>query len=104
MGVLDFKGRAAANAWKAKAEDLNQRADTVMKGVTEVIEHINTESRGQMVDELVTTGSQMVESAGKMVSAFAQLVTAVDTIIDILSNAAQAAVDFVTGNRGKMIR
>ena len=104
MGVLDFQGRQAATAWQGRVEALNTRAKSVMDGVTEVIEHINVESKGQMVDELVQTGSEMVVATDKMVSAFKELYSAVTSILNILQNAAQSAIEFVTGRRGKMTR
>ena len=102
--ALDFKGRAAAQAWKSEAEDLSNQANVIMKGVQAALDEINAASRGGMVDELMVNGSQMVEATSKMVSAFSNLVTAVDTIMDLLSNALNVATDIVLGNRGKMGR
>ena len=102
--ALDFKGRAAANAWKEEADTLSNQAEAVMRGVEAALNEINAASRGGMVDELMINGSQMVEATSKMVGAFANLVSAVDTILDLLSSALGVASDLVLGNRGKMGR
>lgn len=101
MAILDFN-QAQANAWVAKAEDLNERTNNIMKGVNACLQEIQGESVGDMVDELVVTGAQMIEATANMVTALGSIVNAIHGIFAALAQAVVEAVAEVAGSRGKM--
>ncbi len=98
MAELDFKGRAAANSWKEKAEDLNQRTDAKLKQVAACLQEIKGESVGDMVDQMVEAGAGMLDSGAKMVSAMSQMISMVDKL---LAAFVQALADAVSGVSSK---
>lgn len=102
--AFDFKGRAAANAWKAELEQLNDQAASIMKGASACMEEINRDSAGGFVDELVKTGSEMVVSTNQMVSAFNGLADAIVNVIALMERLASGLFDAVTGNKSAMTK
>lgn len=104
MMAFDFKGRAAANAWKAELEQLNTEAASIMKGASACMEEINRDSAGGFVDELVKTGSEMVSSTNQMVSAFNSLADTIANVIALMEKLASGLIDAVTGNKTTMTK
>lgn len=102
--AFDFKGRAAAEAWRAELVQLNDQAATIMKGASACMEEINRDSAGGFVDEFVKTGSEMVVATNDMVSAFNGWADAIFNLIGLMEKLATGLVDAVVGGRSASTR
>ena len=101
-GILDFKGRAAAEAWKAEAEALNERTEQKLKQVTACLQDIKGESVGDMVDHLFEAGGEMIEATTVMAKAMRGIVDMVSKMISSFIQALADAVSGVDSQKGTM--
>lgn len=99
MNILDFKGKAQAEAWKKDVEDLNDRTDQILGKVYSCIEEIKTESSGDFVEQLVVTAADMADAAAEMIKAMKSLTALVDSLIEALANFIGEAVQGVVDSR-----
>ena len=65
MNILDFKGKAQAEAWKKDVEDLNDRTDQILGKVYSCIEEIKTEYVDGLSFHYVSRIEQVLELALK---------------------------------------
>lgn len=88
MGILDFKGKAQAEAWKRDMNDLNERTDQILGQVYACLDEIKTESSGDFVEQLVVTAADMADAAAEMIKAM-------KSINDLVDNLLKALADFI---------
>ncbi len=100
MATLDFN-KAAADAWQAKAENLNQRTDLCLKAAGDALNTLKAESVGELVDEIGLTGAQLLENAAKMVNNLRGIVDAVKNIGSRLLSWVAEQAGVVSGARSK---
>lgn len=101
MALLDFKGRAQAEAWKRDLATLNDQTDVALRDVANCIEEIKSESAGDPVDQLVTTAAEMVDAAADVIKGLRTLESAIDKIIAALVQAIGDAVQSVVDKRSQ---
>ena len=99
MSVIDFKGKAEAEAWKKKLVDLNNRTDATLKNLSVCIEEIKTESAGDPVDQLVKTAAEILAAAAEVIEGLRGLEDAIDKIIKLLIQAIAEAAQRVIDDR-----
>lgn len=97
MGIIGFKGRAKADKWKRDLADLNNETDQVMKNVANCLKEIETESSGDFVTELVSTGANLAAAAVEMINNMKKLEDLIENLIQLLiqkiAEAAQEVAD-----------
>ena len=97
MALLDFKGKAQAEAWKDRLHDLNDETNMVLGNVSSCIDEIKSESTGDPVEQLVTTAADLVDATAEVINGLRGLENAIQSIISLLiqgiADAAQAVVD-----------
>lgn len=101
MSILDFKGRAQAEAWKNELRDLNDRTNTVLHDVSNCIEEIQSESTGDPVEQLVVTAADMADAAANVISGLRRLEDAIDNIIGLLIQGIGDMVQGIVDKRGQ---
>lgn len=101
MAIIEFN-QGAAEAWMAKAEELNQRTGIYMNAVANCLQEIKSDSVGEMVDELVSTGAQVLEHSAGLVHALGGIVSGVRGIISRLLAASAEMVGEVASNKGQI--
>ena len=90
MAIIDFQGRAAADAWKEKLAALNDRTDDTLRNVGESLQELKNSSEGSVVDILANTGVTVIDRTEEMISSFR-------SILDIFEQAFQALIEKITG-------
>ena len=97
MALLDFKGKAQAEAWKNRLEELNDETQKVLNDVSSCIDEIKTESTGDPVEQLVITAADMVDAAAEVIKGLRGLESAIQNVINWLiqaiADASQTAID-----------
>ena len=92
-----------AKAWQKQAEDLNTRTDELLKMVGNLLESLKAESVGDFVDELVNTGTKLLANGAEMITAMNGLIDAISQILGALVSAVAEAVGNVLGNFAKNV-
>ena len=101
MSILDFKGRAQAEAWKNELRDLNDRTNQVLSDVSNCISEIQTESAGDPVEQLVTTAADLIDAAAEVIKGLRGLEDAIDSIIALLIQGIASATQAVVSKRSQ---
>jgi hypothetical protein len=101
MAIIEFN-QGMAESWMAKAEELNQRTGNYMNAVANCLQEIKADSVGEMVDEVVATGAQVLEHSAGLVHSLSGIVSGVRGIIGRLLAASAEMVGEVVSNRGAM--
>ena len=96
MGMIINIQQSEAKAWQSQAQALNERTNELLKMVAACFETLNAESVGDFVDELVTTGVKLIDNG-------AQMITAMNGLIDAISNILSALVSAVAEAAGNVI-
>lgn len=87
MAVLGFAGKQSAEGWIADVEQLNADTEIVLKNVSMCLEDIGQDGKGDALDQLVSVGTEMVNSTSLLVSSFKNMV---DVVTNIVGNILQA--------------
>lgn len=103
MALLDFN-QGAADAWVAKAEELNNRCDTYVKAVGACLQEIKSDSVGDMVDDLALAGAQVIDASAQLMSSLSAIVSGVRNIFTRLLQAAAEMVADVDANKGTITK
>lgn len=99
MGILDFKGRAAARAWENDLADLNDRTRIVMTDVENCIREIDNESDGEFVEQLIVTVADMAEHTVGLINALDTLKGVLDNIMSEIAKIIGETVQEVVAER-----
>lgn len=98
MALFDVN-ESQAREWCRKAEELNERTKTAMNMVGTCLQEIQSESTGEMVDQLVLTGAQVLDATARLTESLSAVKNALEEILSMLANAVMNAVDIISGNR-----
>jgi hypothetical protein len=99
MAELDIKGKAAAEAWQEKATNLNNRTQDKLTQVSACLQELQTESVGDMVDQIAEAGAEMLAATAKMMDAMSKMVSMVKDILTALGQAVDAVIETITANK-----
>ncbi len=85
MAILGFAGKQSAESWIEDVENLNAETDILLKNVGMCLEDIGADGHGSAIDALISTGTEMINSAAIMVSGFKKMTDIFRNIVsDIL--------------------
>lgn len=101
MSIIDFKGRAQAEAWKRRLEALNDETNMVLGSVAACIDEIQTESTGDPVEQLVTTAADLVDATAEVIKGLRGLEDAIQNVINILIQKIAEAAQSVASKRSQ---
>lgn len=86
MASIQMEGRAAANAWKARAQELNERTERLLNEVSTTLESVREYSEGSLVDEIVALGASLATATNKLLSAMNGLFDVVNNLLNLLES------------------
>lgn len=82
---IAIEGTDAANNWKSRATDLNQRTETTLREVSTLLEQVNTFAEGTLVDEIVDVGSTLVNATTHLMEGMNMIFSVVEGLLSKLA-------------------
>ena len=91
MAILGFAGKASADAWIEDCEILNNETDILLKNISMCLEDIGQDGKGSLLDTLVATGTEMLNTTAVMVTSFKKM-------RDLVQDLALKIIEAIAGN------
>lgn len=92
---IAVKDRATAEAWVAKAEALNTRANEANRQVATLLRQLDEGAAGEIVLKLVQFGNQVLSFAEQIFDGISQICSAITGLINLLEETIGGVVGVV---------
>ena len=100
--ILNIQTEAEVNAWKARAQALNEQAKKAVDDAMELLKTMPDIATGTFFNQLLEIGNNICSGMIKIMEGMQQLFDAVNKIVDIAKQAISGLVDGVVAV-GKVI-
>ena len=100
MANYHIKDEASVNAWLQKSEELTQRSNEIMKGVSAVMEEIAHDSKGGLVDNLIQASNAVLQGTAVLVDVMEQITDTIKQVANFFAKAVDAVKEGLTGMLG----
>jgi len=97
---IEFADRSVALAWVEKSVELNQKSSIEVKETMKLVEEINQESQGSLVDELVHGANQVINFVERVTSTAEEI----SGVMRDVTNKVADVVDNVAGAIGGIFK
>ena len=104
MGIIDFKGKAAADNWKERLADLNDKTEVTLKGVGNSLQELKNNSEGSVVNILADTGVTVIDTTNDMIQSFRKIVDIFEELFGKLIEAIKGTADDVGSAKDAMTK
>ncbi len=88
---IAIEGRDAAKNWEAKAKDLNERTDSTLKDVSNLLKSVRDFSEGTLVDEIYDVGTTLVTATTKLMEGMNKIFDVVHGLLNFFAGFFQNA-------------
>lgn len=80
--AVDIKEKASVDRWLAKAEALNQRAETIIKEATNVLADLKDVAEGLFFNKVVSYANQVLEGLTEIMQGVRKLCDVVNNVVE----------------------
>ena len=95
--ILNIQTEASVNAWKARAQELNERAKKTVDEAMELLKDMPDIATGNFFNQVVELGNQVCTGMIQVMNGMQELFSAVTKIVDMAKAAIGGLVD-LAGN------
>ncbi len=91
---FNVQDRASVDAWKKRAQELNEKANKLVREAAEVLEEFKQTAEGQIFDKVVEYSSNVIAGVNKVLDGMNQILSTVnDLISSILAKIGEIVTD-----------
>lgn len=91
--IMNIQTEAEVNAWKARAQALNQQAKAAVDGAMELLKEMPNVATGNFFNQVLEIGNNICSGMIKIMEGMQQLFDAITKIVDIAKKAISGLVD-----------
>lgn len=81
---IAMEGRESAEQWKKDAQALNDRTESLLNDVSELLKSVKDFSDGTLVDEIFDLGTNLVNATRTLMEGMNQIFNVVNGLLDFL--------------------
>ena len=83
---IAMEGRDAANNWENQARSLNERTETTLKEVSNLLTSVRNFSEGTLVDEIYDVGDRLVTATTNLMQGMNKIFDVVKNLLSFFTN------------------
>lgn len=105
MGSMEFniQERASVEAWKNRAQELNEKAAQIVREAAQVLEAFRDTAEGQIFEQVVTYSNSVIEGVKDILKGMNQVLEAVNSLMESAMRVIQELVSGVKDTGTKVI-
>ena len=100
MNAIAIKGKADAQAWESRVEELNERTNAALKTMAELLQSVDSFCKGTLADDLVGYGNKVLDAAQSLLAAMQKIFDVINDLLNMVANAIDQGKEFI----GNMVR
>ncbi len=100
MNTIAITGRADAQAWENRAQELNERTHQAVATMAQLLQSVDSFCKGTLADDLVGFGNKVLDSAETLLAAMQKIFDVINELLNLVSGAIEKGVEFI----GNMLR
>ena len=95
--ILNIQTEAEVNAWKARAQELNQQAKQAIDEAMELLKEMPNIATGKFFNEVLSLANNVCTGMQKILEGMQELFNVVSSIVDLAKKAIAGLVDAALG-------
>ncbi len=100
---FDIQGRQSAEAWKKRAQELNDKAAQIIREATEILNEFRETAEGQIFDQVVGYSNSVIQAVNNVLKGMNQLLEVVNDLIQSAMGVIDELVSGVKSTETKVI-
>ena len=95
--VLDVKDTASVQAWKERAQALNERAERTVKEASQVLSEFRDTAEGNVFEQVCDYSSQVISGLTEVMRGINSILGAVDSLMNMIKQKSTELIEGVAG-------
>ncbi len=84
--MIAIRDEASVNGWKADAERLNERANTIIQQSMDLLKSFSEMAEGNIFTQMISLADQVVQGMTKVMESLTELLNAVTELVNYVKN------------------
>lgn len=95
--VLDVQDSASVQAWKDRAQALNERTEQVIKEASQVLDEFKDTAEGNVFEQVCQYSGQVISGLTEVMRGINSILTAVDSMMNLIKQKSAELIEGVAG-------
>lgn len=100
---FNVQDKASVDAWIKRANELNEKADGLIKESGRALEEFGQTAEGQIFDQVVEYSGDVIQGMGSVLKGMNQILETVNKVASDIMNKIGDLVEGVRGTRGNVV-
>lgn len=100
---FNVQDKASVEAWKQRAEELNERANKLVNESADVLAEFKETAEGQVFDQVVEYSGDVIEGVNKVLDGMNEILTVVNKVVESILAKMQELVSEVGNTKGRTL-
>lgn len=99
---LNVQDQASVNAWKERAQKLNENAERTIREAAQALEEFKDTAEGNVFEQVCSYSGQVISGMTQVMQGMNEILSAVDKMINMIMQKGKELVDGVIDVVGKV--